>query len=68
MPAPLSLNSRIISRISDERTWHFLQENKVMFSKKKIYIYTYFEIFDGIFGKLRIDIKMPASLSLLTVE
>ena len=30
----LIINSRIVIRISDERAWHPLQENEMIFSKK----------------------------------
>ena len=50
-------------RVSDERVWHPLQENKAIFSKN------YFsEILERTFEKLRICTKMPAPSSLLTVE
>ena len=56
------IDSRKIIRISGERVWHPLQENKAIFSNK------YFsKILDRIFEKLRISIKRPAPL-LLIVE
>ena len=57
------INSKIIIRISDERAWNSLQENKAIFSKN------YFsKILKRIFEKLRICTKKPAPLALLIVE
>ena len=56
------IDTRKIIRISSERVWHPLQENKpiskIAFSK----------ILELIFEKLRICTKMPAPFTLLTVE
>ena len=57
------IDSRKMIRISGERAYHPLQENKEIFSKK-----CFFNILERIFEKLRISIKMPAPPSLLTVE
>ena len=57
------INRRIIIRISDERVWHPLQENEAIFSKNYIS-----NILERIFEKLCICTKMPAPLTLLTVE
>ena len=52
---------RIIIRISDERVWHPLQENKVIFSKK----YIYFNNFTSNFRKINFFLT---TFALLAVE
>ena len=59
---PLLLNSRIIIRISGDRVWYPLQENSDIFKK------LFSQLFDRIFEKLRICIKMTTHLSLLIVQ
>ena len=56
----LIINSRIVIRISDERAWHPLQENEMIFSKK------YFsKILDRIFEKIRICTKNACSFFII---
>ena len=55
------IDSKKLIRVSGERAYHPLQENEQIFKKNSKFL-------ERIFEKLRISIKMPAPLSLLTVE